>query len=498
MVKGKVKVLDMKEVILVFPYPKTRYVSLVSRVRIPILDRVPTNQMHYPGPHLKTLSLRLFTSQVREGKLKPFVFLPPIGENGESIEETLREVKGDFTCILRDVYPLFLRPRLLVKVLVNIKKHVAPDLKMLVPCVPPCFLPLMAYLEVELIDVSYAIVKAEEGVYITFHGEYDVSGLEELPCNCEACKSGNPKESREDLILHNLGVYKVMEKEVNNAVKKGRLRELLEVYASTSINLMAAVRVLDREYWEFLDLLTPVTSKTGPICVSDESFWRPEFVRWYKRLKERYKPPKKQVLFLLPCSAKKPYSKSKTHRTIKRVISNALKKMYLQCIHEVIVTSPLGLVPRELELVYPAAHYDVVVTGHWSHEEVSRAVELLIDVYEKGCYERVIALATERGYEAVYMEFSRKSGVKVEMARSLKELEVLIRSVADEFKPAPEDKTWWIKKVIDFQFGLGVGELLIPSEARVLRGPGNSLRVLSKNGELIGCLLYTSPSPRDS
>ena len=38
-------------------------------------------------------------------------------------------------------------------------------------------------------------------------------------------------------------------------------------------------------------------------------------------------------------------------------------------IHEVIITSPLGIVPRELEIVYPAASYDIPVTGIWEGYE---------------------------------------------------------------------------------------------------------------------------------
>ena len=34
------------------------------------------------------------------------------------------------------------------------------------------------------------------------------------------------------------------------------------------------------------------------------------------------------------------------------------------------VTSPLGLVPRSLEDFWPAAHYDIPVTGDWDSDEI--------------------------------------------------------------------------------------------------------------------------------
>ena len=40
-------------------------------------------------------------------------------------------------------------------------------------------------------------------------------------------------------------------------------------------------------------------------------------------------------------------------------------------VHQVIVTAPLGLVPRELEEIWPAANYDIPVTGEWDADELA-------------------------------------------------------------------------------------------------------------------------------
>src|SRR2546425_6401001 len=48
---------------------------------------------------------------------------------------------------------------------------------------------------------------------------------------------------------------------------------------------------------------------------ASESLTRPEIVRFRRRIRERYgKPPSSRVLVLLPCSARKPYSTSRSHR----------------------------------------------------------------------------------------------------------------------------------------------------------------------------------------
>ncbi|MHA2250582.1 MAG: DUF5591 domain-containing protein [Candidatus Kariarchaeaceae archaeon] len=41
------------------------------------------------------------------------------------------------------------------------------------------------------------------------------------------------------------------------------------------------------------------------------------------------------------------------------------------------LTSPLGVVPREIETIYPARNYDIPVTGSWSHEETEITSNIL-------------------------------------------------------------------------------------------------------------------------
>ena len=54
------------------------------------------------------------------------------------------------------------------------------------------------------------------------------------------------------------------------------------------------------------------------------------------------------------------------------------------------VTSPLGLVPRSLENLWPAAHYDIPVTGDWDADEISMINEMLHDLVSRVGYNLVI------------------------------------------------------------------------------------------------------------
>ena len=86
-------------------------------------------------------------------------------------------------------------------------------------------------------------------------------------------------------------------------------------------------------------------------------------------------------MYLIPCSAKKPYSQSQSHVKFQSAIQNRA--------HEIIITSPLGIVPRELERIYPAGHYDVPVTGYWDGEERAFITDAIARYFKKNHYEKV-------------------------------------------------------------------------------------------------------------
>ena len=108
------------------------------------------------------------------------------------------------------------------------------------------------------------------------------------------------------------------------------------------------------------------------ICSSEESLYRPEAVRWRERMKMM--KPLGDTVVLLPCSMKKPYSNSKSHQKFRK-----LTRSY----QELIVTSPFGVCPRELENTYPIQSYDVSTTGSWSEDEIRESGELIAR-YTKG------------------------------------------------------------------------------------------------------------------
>lgn len=208
--------------------------------------------------------------------------------------------------------------------------------------------------------------------------------------------------------------------------------------------------------------------------ISAESLWRPEVKRWHKRIMDGYRPPEGVGLaVLLPCSARKPYSKSKSHMAYRAAIkAGAGSKRGM--VHELIMTSPLGLVPRELEKIYPAAHYDVVVTGVWSEEEKEFTKRLITD-YQGKSPARIVAFA-EGAYEGICQE------QEIEYATDLDGLEKLVRRELENmeaergFSRGLAD----VRAVCDYQFGQGAFEA-ISKDGLVLKG----LQVKTSDGMLL-------------
>ena len=119
------------------------------------------------------------------------------------------------------------------------------------------------------------------------------------------------------------------------------------------------------------------------ICSSEESLYRPEAVRWRRRM-ELMKPIGDSVV-LLPCSMKKPYSNSKSHQAFRKVTRS---------FQELIVTSPFGICPRELENTFPIQSYDVSTTGSWSQDEIMESGRLI----EKYCEGKNVIAHLAGGY----------------------------------------------------------------------------------------------------
>jgi archaeosine synthase len=218
--------------------------------------------------------------------------------------------------------------------------------------------------------------------------------------------------------------------------------------------------------------------------ITHESMHRPEVLRWHRRLRERYSPPEGCLTVLLPCSARKPYASSRSHRLFREAIRKGAGER-VRIVRELTLTSPLGLVPRELETLPPASVYDLPVTGRWSREEKEVVLHLLED-YRKRGRGRIIAHVG-----GAYREICEEAGIpvgeeKVLSPKGLRELEARVRAEVKELEDRGRDRRReTFQKIADFQFGKGSGEALFPAGA-VVRGERGFLgreRIASLRGD---------------
>jgi archaeosine synthase len=300
----------------------------------------------------------------------------------------------------------------------------------------------------DVFDSVPLIMAAENGTYLTTNGKLTYDKIKELPCPCPACTSG--RRGRPELLEHNYTVAQNELKLIKHAISEGKLRELVEARVRADPWLVQNLRLLDIHHYALQEMHAPV--KGTPFHAgSKESLQRPDVIRWRKRLEERYARPRNaKVLLLIPCSAKKPYSISQSHLRFREALLNSGR---FDQVHEVIVTSPLGLVPRELELFYPAQDYDIPVTGHWDGDEKKMAEEMVSWLVSSQKYDFVIShLGDEREpVNSVLKDFVDTSGGNPGSRESLKRLEETLKDRVQEEETADRD-TDDMRSICRFQF----------------------------------------------
>ncbi|MGP8135294.1 MAG: DUF5591 domain-containing protein [Thermoplasmata archaeon] len=245
---------------------------------------------------------------------------------------------------------------------------------------------LLAYLGVDLVDTVEGRFEASRGAYLsTTFGPTDAASFRrERACGCDACVADPPG----DLAVHTLAEYRRAIAETRAAMRAGRLRALVESRLPAEPAMAEMLRYADRDLGSLLEERSPVAFTGSQPYVLAESHRRPEMVRFRRRLVERYRPPpSKSVLLLVPCSKTKPYRNSRSHR---RFVGALEGLPGLERLHVVSVSSPIGLVPRELEDVPPARHYDIPVTGDWTEGERAMVEEALDHLFRSGQYRSAV------------------------------------------------------------------------------------------------------------
>jgi archaeosine synthase len=267
-------------------------------------------------------------------------------------------------------------PRNYVDWLIGLKEKTPLDTAWYAPASGlPSNVHILCYSGFDLFDFQAVDLKTAQMRFCTPEGEFPADALDGGICTCSGCREKNLKMHNRQALLREIAL-------VTRFIEELQLRDLVESRCRLNAAQVAVMRHLDNQYL-FMERYMPIARSRIMRANSGESLQRAEVRRFAERVISQYLPPKTDIAVLLPCSAKKPYSLSQSHRKFQQAIAGRA--------HELIVTSPLGLVPRELECIYPAGHYDVPVTGYWDAEECAVIARILTRYFKRHPYRRIIA-----------------------------------------------------------------------------------------------------------
>lgn len=365
--------------------------------------------------------------------------------------------------------------RRFLETLIGLKKQIPPDTALYAPNLArPENAAMLAYIGIDVMDDTKAEIAAYSDIYLTAAGSFYLDSLAEFPCRCRVCVTTTPAElltlPRADraklLSAHNRDALDAELALVREKIRAGTLREYVEGQCRVRPWLTALLRLGDFEY-SYLEERVPAFRQNQLLADTSEALSRIEVVRFAQRVQERYAPPDLDILLLLPCAAKKPYSISQSHQKFILTLGK-----YRKFVHEVIITSPLGIVPRELELTYPASHYDTAVTGHWDEDEKAWVSGCLEAYLSKHGYKAIVA-HVEGAYREICERVAEKLGIDIVYTagesltsyESLLNLKNTVESIctsenfSQKKQNAEEEKKNFVKAIAGYQFGEGAGLL---------------------------------------
>ncbi len=422
-------------------FPKI-FQSLVSRDEFFHLIPwdLPEIYLDHINEYISTINRLISITSILQSKF--MVNIPFRSNLAESLKETIPFKVGIIS--LGDISSLLNHPKFLLQYLSSIKEIITPDVMLHAPGVPSSFFPILTYLGIDLFDFTF---------------------LSTLTNGENVLEMDNKAED-----------YILVINRMKSALKSGKLRDLVRIYANSYPPQKTLLRMIDKQIP--LDQGTTTYGAKSLYCTDETDFSRPEVKRFRERVRDRYRLASHiQGIVFLPCSARKPYSQSKSHRAFQSAIRRTLKSRR-HSLAEIILTSPLGIVPRELEYTYPAAHYDIPVTGDWSCLEREQLAEDL-ENFLKNCPTTVQLLGYLKGTEKrVLVDVCKNLDRAVHIidddvpALTSKESLYQFRRLLTEkliIKPIPKRNKLldFLRVVADYQFGIGVGKLLIPENVRL-------------------------------
>jgi len=276
----------------------------------------------------------------------------------------------------------------------------------------PFMFALAVALGCDFFDSAAYSLYAKEGRYMTETGTSRLNELDYFPCTCPKCARTAPKqvmemppkEAQAFLAEHNLYTCSAELKRIKQAIRDGRMWEHLEMRAHGHPALFQAVKRL-KKYEDYIEKHDSAVKNSGLFFFGSVGLARPEIVRHRKRLAERYIPPREaKILLLVPQTRRKPFHKSKVFTDIAGQLRSLESSGRF---HACFYSAPFGVVPNELDEVYPLSQHETVPTAD---KETSEYVATqLADYISRTSYETVVLLNDPENWGKSILNGCRKA-----------------------------------------------------------------------------------------
>ena len=309
----------------------------------------------------------------------------------------------------------------------------------------PMIFALCVAMGCDLFDSAAYILYAEDDRLLSTRGTFKLENLQEMPCSCEVCTKytpddlrAMPKEKRRDLIAqHNLHVSFAELRLIRQAIYDGNLMELVEERCRAHPALLEGVRQLGN-YSQDLENYDPRSKKSAFFYTGPESLCRPEVLRHMKKLRQM---PKKRDLVILP-PTRKPYSKFISGKLGEFYTYGDEKQIDLDNTDFMVLDIPFGLVPLEIDEVYPLSQNDAPKTRDVDAIEFA---EDFIDEFVEY-------------YDQVFIHRRINEDLELGLLNKCENSDE-IRYQKDDIKK--------IRAIADYQFGVGAGEALFRGKINI-------------------------------
>lgn len=216
----------------------------------------------------------------------------------------------------------------------------------------------------DIFDSAAYAIYARKGKYMTDYGTLKLKDLEYFPCLCRVCSRFTPRElmavpSKKRIRLlawHNLETCLMEIKRIKQAIREGRLWELLELRARSHPKLLSALKSLGK-YREYIETNTPVSKSKGFFYFDSTGLVRPEIIRHRQKLRNWSPSSEGEVLIFLPQPNSKPFHRSKEYKRIFRSLSKEMGED-INNVDFCFYSAPFGVTPLELDGIYPLSQFE--------------------------------------------------------------------------------------------------------------------------------------------